>query len=429
MHGRSAAGGRSATESPAVLTGPSTRFAWLLQWKAGQRKTVYLCMVTLASCTLVMMLYGLKIWTDYAGRTPDNPPEFGDFFALWSYGKIIAGHPASSLYAMGTLHALQVALGMRESAFNPFPYPPVAILLFRPLTLLPYGTTYLVWTLGTLALFVWAVAATCSRMGISVAGIIVAPVTIGCIASGQSGFLAAALLTGGVRLAGRRPILGGILIGLLAYKPQMAMLVPIAFAAAGYGRAFAAACVTVILLASSATLAYGSGIWSDWLAMLPAYAAAFDTDPVHMTLKPTIMANLQLAGVALPLAKAIQGLVSITVAVLVWRCFRQEAGRLAAAALLVGTVLATPHALIYDLPIVAAAMALFIQERMVTNPVFSLGEVGILILGYIFPLLMLMKMKPAALPVSAVPLVLLFGLILRDARRAEPVGRGRSRNG
>jgi hypothetical protein len=362
--------------SPAVLTDPTTRWAWLLRWPAGQRKTVILCMTLLGSCTLVLMIYGLKIWTEYQGQTPGYAPAFGHFLALWSYGKIVAGHPAADLYDIDRLHTLQVALGMAADAFNPFPYPPTAILLFRALALLPYQMSYVIWTLGTLALFVWAVVSTCSRLAVSVIGVIVAPVSIGCIASGQISFLAAALLIAGVRLAGRRPILGGVLIGLLAYKPQMAILVPIAFAAAGYWRAFAAACVTVTVLALIATVGYGAGVWADWLAMLPAYAAVFDHDHVHMALKPTIMANLQLAGVSLQAAKTIQGVVAVAVAALVWRCCRRGAGRLATAALLVGTVLATPHALIYDLPIVAAAMALLFQERMLTNPVFSLGEVA-----------------------------------------------------
>jgi hypothetical protein len=401
-----------------MLIDPPARRAWLLQWPASQRKTIYLCMAILGACGFVMMIYGLKIWADYKGQTAGHPPEFGDFLALWSYGKIIAGHPARDLYDTGVLHGLQVALGMLDSAHNPFPYPPTAILIFTPLGLLPYQACYVVWTVGTLALFVWAVVATCSRLAVCVIGVIVAPVTVSCIDSGQSGLLAAALLIAGVRLAGSRPVLSGMLIGLLAYKPQMAMLVPIAFAAAGYWRAFAAACVTVIVLAAVATVAYGPEVWSDWLAMLPAYSDVFDRDPVGMKFKPTIMANLQLVGVSLPIAKAVQGMVAIAVAAVVWLCFRRNAGRLAAAALLAGTVLASPHAYIYDLPIIAAAMALFIQWRMVVNPVFNLTEVAILILGFTFPLLMMTATDRFDPPVSAVPLLLLFGLIVKDARLA-----------
>ena len=364
------------------------------------------------------MVYGLRIWTDYKSGTADHPPEFGDFFALWSYGKIAASHPASELYDTSILHAHQVALGMPDSEHNPFPYPPVAILLFRPLAFLPYEAAYVVWTLGTLALFVWAVVATCSRLAISVVGVVVAPVTTSCIASGQTGLLTAALLIAGLRLAGRRPVLGGILIGLLAYKPQMAMLVPVAFAAAGYWRAFAAAGVTVIVGAAVTTAAYGAGIWMDWLAMLPGYLDVFDGDPVKMILKPTIMANLQLAGVGLSDARALQGLLAGVVAFLVWRCCRRNAGRLAVAAVLVGTALAAPHEFIYDLPIVAAAMALLIQERLVVDPVFSLGEVVILVVGFTFPVLMMLKLDQFRVPVSTVPLLLLLGLIVRSITAA-----------
>ncbi len=390
----------------------------VLRWPAGQRKTVYLGMIVLGLCAFVMAVYGLKIWADYRGSTPERPCAFGDYFALWSYGRIVADHPATALYEPRTLHALQVGLGMRDLAQNPFPYPPVAILLFQPLALLPYDISYVVWTLATLALFVWAVAATCSRRVISVVGVMVAPVTVSCIDSGQTGLLAAALLIGGMRLAeaDRRPVLGGVLAGLLAFKPQLALLVPIAFAAAGSWRALGAACATVIVCVAAATLAYGTATWTDWLAMLPGYSDAFDRDTIGIAFKPTVLSNLQRAGIDLSTAKAVQGIVAIAVAVLVWRCVRRHPGRLATAAVLVGTVLATPHAFIYDLPMVAAALVLVIEERLVVNPVFTLGEIIVLTVGFTFPLLMMIKSDLSALPISAIPLFLLFRLTLRGDR-------------
>lgn len=383
----------------------------MLRWAARDRKTIYLSMLVLGACAFVTMVYGLKIWGDFASLRP----ELGDFRALWSYGVIAASHPASDLYDPAKLDALQVALGLREGAPNPFPYPPIAILLFRPLAWLPYPAAYVVWTVATLALFAGAVMATCSRLAICVAGVLVAPVTTSCIAAGQTGFLTAALLVAGLRLAGSRPVLGGVLIGLLAYKPQMAMLVPIAFVAAGNWRAILAAGVTVLVLAGVATAVYGAGIWADWLAMLPGYLDLFDNDPVKMGLKPTIMANLQLAGVGLPAAKIVQDVAAVVVAALVWRCVRRDAGRLGTAAVLVGTVLATPHALIYDLPIVVAALALLIEARLRRDPAFALGEIVILLVAFCSPVLMMLKTDQAALPVSAVPLMLLFGLVLRES--------------
>src|SRR5437868_4975074 len=40
---------------------------------------------------------------------------------------------------------------------------------------------------------------------------------------GQNGILSTVLLGGGVLLLGSRPILAGVLLGLLAYKPQLAV--------------------------------------------------------------------------------------------------------------------------------------------------------------------------------------------------------------
>ncbi|WP_168703775.1 glycosyltransferase 87 family protein, partial [Gordonia paraffinivorans] len=63
--------------------------------------------------------------------------------------------------------------------------------------------------------------------------------------AGQSALLLAALMAAGVGTLPRRPLLSGVFIGLMVLKPQLALLAPVAFAAAGAWRAFAAAALTV----------------------------------------------------------------------------------------------------------------------------------------------------------------------------------------
>lgn len=400
----------------------SRRGACLLKWRAGERKTIYLCALVLGSSAFVLIFFLKEIWTEFIDQTPGHPAQIVDFFALWSYAKIASAHSAAELYDFAALHASQVALGMDTSADKPFPYPPTFILYLWPLTLLPYEAAYLVWILGTLALFVWAVAATCSRAPLCILGVLIAPAGVATIACGQSAFLAAALIVAGVRLAGSRPILGGILIGLLSYRPQLGLLVPIALVAAGFWTAFGVACATALGLAAVATLVFGWAVWPDWVAMLPVYAGNFEQKTELLMLKPTVMANLQMIGVTLPVAKLVQALVAVAVAILVWRCFRRDPGPLATAALLLGTFLATPHAFFYDLPMIAAALALFIEARAEKGAAFSLAEVLILVLAYLFPILMLLK-SGVTLPVSTVPLALFFGLILWRAERSAPTPR------
>ena len=393
-------------------------------WRVGQRKTIYLCALVLGICALFTIFYARIIWGAYKDQIPGHLPIYGDFFALWSYAKLIAAHPVAELYDSALLHARQIDFGMEPIHNYPFPYPPTFIFLVWPLSLLQYDMGYLVWMLGTLALFVWVVSKTCSRLPFCLLGIIVAPATIAAIFAGQIGFFAASLMTAGIQLARTRPIVAGVLIGLLTYKPQLGFLVPVALIAAGLWTTFLAACVTVAVMAGAATLAFGWEIWPTWLSMVPAYADNFDTIAVAFQSRPTVLANLQLLGVSLPWARAVQALVAAVVAVCVWRCFRRKPSRLATAALLVGTILATPHAFYYDLPIVTAGMVLFIEDRLRTYATFSTAEIGILVLATIFPIFMLLK--DFQVPVSAVPLLLLFGAIVRS-QIAPNHGRGARR--
>jgi hypothetical protein len=401
---------------PPDLTKSSHRGAWPIEWRAGQPKTVLLCALVLGSCAFLLVICLLKLWGEYKSQVPGHPPRFTDFFALWSYAKIASAHPVAELYDFATLHARQVQLGMDPADQSPFPYPPTFMLLLWPLRLLPYEAAHVAWLAGTLALFVWAVWGTCSRSPLGVLGAIVAPASVVNIYCGQSGFLAAALLTAGIRLAATRPIVAGLLIGLLSYKPQLGLLAPIALAAAGLWPAFRAATATVLGLAVAATLVFGWSAWPAWVSVLPAYSHWFDQrGPESLKFMPTVMGNLRMAGVSPPIASGAQAIVAIAAAVLVARCFRRNPGRLAAAALLVGTILATPHAFFYELPMVMAAVILFIEARLEVSPAFSGVEVLILVLAILFPALM--WVNGLNLPVSAAPLMLLFGLILWRERQ------------
>lgn len=50
---------------------------------------------------------------------------------------------------------------------------------------------------------------------------------------GQNSFLTAALLGGSLLLLDKRPIVAGVLIGLLSYKPQFGLLIPLVLVATG----------------------------------------------------------------------------------------------------------------------------------------------------------------------------------------------------
>jgi hypothetical protein len=380
-------------------------------WFPDQRRTIYLCALVLAAGVFFMSVYGQIIWGLYQSRSSGHLPQYTDYFALWSYAEVIFSHPVADLYNDDLLRSYQIPLGMNADQRYPFPYPPVFILMVWPLHLMPYHLGYLVTMLSTLAVFLWTLRQTCTRSPFLLAACFVAPVTIAGVWAGQLGFVVGALIVGGIRLAGTRPILAGILIGILTFKPQFGILIPVALVAAGLWTTILSACVTVAVLAAVTTAAFGFGIWADWLRMLPAYNAFWENIPSVLNMRPTVTASLQMLGVSLPAAKAVQAAVSVAAAVFVWRAFRQGPTRLAAAALLCGTLLATPHAYFYDLPMLLGAMVLFAEDRVSRGLPFSTAEIGILLLAFFFPVVLLIKHQ--SIPGPCLVLMLLFWIVVR----------------
>ena len=78
---------------------------------------------------------------------------------------------------------------------------------------------------------------------------------------GHNGFLTAALMAFALINLDTRPILAGVLFGLLAYKPQFGLMIPLVLLATGRWRTLFAAGATVVLLVIAATLAFGFETW------------------------------------------------------------------------------------------------------------------------------------------------------------------------
>ncbi len=134
--------------------------------------------------------------------------------------------------------------------FHAWSYPLFSLLLFWPLAQLPYFVALAAWTFGLFAIFA---AMTLSRVERSARPLLLlllllAPATLINTVGGQNGFLTACLLVGGILLLDRRPVLAGILFGLLTYKPHLGLVVPFVLLALGAWRTIAAATATAILL-------------------------------------------------------------------------------------------------------------------------------------------------------------------------------------
>jgi len=259
------------------------------------------------------------------------------------------------------------------------------------------------------------------------AGALLAPATTIALISGQSGFLSGALMLGGLRLTRSRPIVAGVLFGLLAYKPQLGLLAPIALVSAGQWRTIVAAVMTGLVCAVLSSWAFGFDIWAIWLRQLSDYSGHFD--PVNH-LMPTIEANARMFGLPATAAQLVQAAVTIPVAIVIWRAFRAGVGERAGALLVVGTFLATPHAFNYDMPMMTAAVVWVFEERLRLERGLTIGEAIVLASALMLPFAM-WALGEKGPPISWAPLLLLFVLIARpraatalSARPAAPAPGG-----
>lgn len=351
--------------------------------------------------------------------TPPWPHRFGDFHALWASGVIAHDGAAALNYDADALHARQVALGVPPAEHNPFPFPPTFLLLLAPLGALGRGAAFALFMGLTFAGYVWATAGGRKRAWPHLIGALVAPATGVTLLAGQSGFLSAGLMLGGLRLSQARPLAAGVLLGLLAYKPQLGLLVPVALVSAGQWRTFAAAGATVLLCILTSSAVFGGDIWLSWLASLGAYVHFAMID--H--LMPTIAANLRMAGAPAAAANAAQVAAALFVAAVVWRAFRDGVTPRATALLVVGTFAATPHALIYDLPMTTFAVTWLLTERVGAAGGLHLSEIVALASWLALPLAMI-GLGASVPPISWAPELALFGLLAAPSRRKRADGPG-----
>ena len=373
--------------------------AWNFELRDGPLHLTLTCLTAVFAAGLFICLELLV--------TGHQPHHFGDFYALWSSGELAqSGAPALN-YDADALHRNQVALGMNADQFNPFPYPPTFLALLAPLGRLPLGAAFALFMFATFALYLLAMAGGRDWRWLVVACL--APASTVVLMSGQSGFLSGALMVGGLRLAPSRPLLAGILFGLLSYKPQLGVLLPVALIAAGCWRAIAAASATVAICAFASSAAFGWEIWPAWFASMVEYARRFHP-VIHFM--PTIFANALMLGLSAPVALAAQTLAAVAVAVSIWRAFRGSFTSRAGALLIAGTFLATPHAFNYDMPMLTAAIFWYFDERYRATRSVRVGEAVILTMALILPFAMV-TLRETGIPVSWAPELLLFYLIAK----------------
>ena len=116
-----------------------------------------------------------------------------------------------------------------------YSYPPVLLLLLiTPLALMAHVPALLAWLAAGWYAFYRALRLAMPGQGALLLALAAPAVFVNAV-GGQNGTWTAALFGGGLSLLERRPLLAGGLLGLLIYKPQLGLLIPVALLAGGIG--------------------------------------------------------------------------------------------------------------------------------------------------------------------------------------------------
>ena len=296
-----------------------------------------------------------------------------DFAISWTVSDLLWQGKLGDIYDPPRFAAIYHALFGENSGVPFWPYPPIALFLVAPVALLPSFLSYIVWSIVTLALF-----AACVRSFFGdnrrVLILALAPSSCANIILGQTGFVTAALLVGGLAMIDRRPLIAGALFGLLAFKPQLGIMLPLALLAARLWKPFVAAALTALAAAAASVAAFGIEAWRSYLEVMLPFELSFSEhgSSPYILKAPTVSEAARLVGASASFAYLLQALAVLAVAGVVIWAFRHMRERGAqAAVLLAGTALACPHLHVYDMSIVSVAAVVLAETARAEPPGFA----------------------------------------------------------
>jgi Glycosyltransferase family 87 len=381
--------------------------AWLTASRARGYSLILLAISALAMAGWIAASDGL---IDRNGK-----PIGTDFSNVYAAGELTWQGRPSDAYQPALQHAAEKAtFGGREVPFYGWHYPPFFFAVAVIVAAFPYAWGLSIWVAASLAGYLATIRAILPRRQTLLLAAAFPGVFVN-IGHGQNGFLTTALLGGALHLIDRRPWIAGVLIGLLAYKPQFGVLVPIALLAGGRWRSVSAAGATIAMLVAISFATLGGGIWH-------AFADSLNfTQTIVLEQGGTGWEKIQSAfsaarmwGASVQLAYAVQGALLMSLAATIaWLWHSDAAFELKAAGLATASLLATPYVLDYDLVVLAVAIAYLARHGLDRG--FRSFEISLLAAAWIVPLLSRGLAGATGIPLGLMVLLALYACTLRRA--------------
>jgi hypothetical protein len=282
-----------------------------------------------------------------------------DFTFYLAAARIGLGHGWPSIYDLSIQQAELDAMGSRIHIAELARYisPPPVAWIAVPFTSLPYDLGYWIWSallVGALV-GVWYLAAPGAgreRIVHLAAALGWLPVIYG-LQLGQPGLFVVLGVAGAYALLrSGHELQAGLALGVLALKPQLAFLVPVALLVSGRYRALGGAAISLGVLAAASALNVGTDGIAAYQDRL-TFAAGVPVNR-ELTLAPFIG--------DLTVTRVIQVAIAVWALVLVYR-FRKRAAEWILVPAIVGGLLASPYLHLDDLVMLGLAAWLYLRTE------------------------------------------------------------------
>lgn len=380
-----------------------------------QKPALSFVLFVLAVSALPGLIEHAQLWiynTDGVSSRSLKTP-YWDFLNLWFGSHLAVTGQVDMLFDFEGYRAAIRALYGAGQADSEWSYPPSMLLIGAPLTLMPLPLAYAAWTAGGVGAL-YAALGTIGSLPRSVRLLVcLSPMAFHNSIFGQNGAYSAALLIAALVLAPRRPLLAGLLAGLLTLKPHLGLLIPVAWLAAGHWRAMVSAGLSSIALVVLTGLCFGFAVWPHfWIetrSLMVAIMEAPYPQAYHLQAMTVFIAVRALGG-TVATAYGVQFVAALACAAVTFAIWRPAAridvsDRICLTALM--ALIVTPYGYSYDGPAIGLAIAWLALSR----PLSAWGMRALWPLWY-FPYVMALFTGNGLSFFIAIPIGLAVALVL-----------------
>jgi len=384
-------------------------------WLTSRRLAVYpkLFAVVYAASILIWLLASKGL------VDPGGHPIGADFIDPWSASRLALHGTPAAVYDVPRLWAAErAAVGYPSVGFAGFHYPPTYLVMVLPLALLPYVWSLIAWTIATAGAYLammWKIDPERDSIWLAIAF----PGALVNLTNGQNGFLTLALFGGALLSIESRPILAGVLFGLMSYKPQYGALIPLFLLATGRWRTLIAASVTVIVFVAISLALFGTETWHSFFASISfTRHVVLEQGGSGFEKLQSAFAAARLWGLGVKSSYAMQAAISLLAAIVAgWIWWTSPNFELRAAALVTATLLITPYMMDYDLVMLALPIAWLASEGRRSG--YLPWEKSLLVFAWLLPLFARTLAGKAMIPIAPLVMLLLLADIVR--RSTSPI--------